>query len=752
MTIIGANQTKRFIFISQELIRLEEHFLKNDIIKKKSYKNWLLDFKKIYPEKDLDIKLYIIHGIYYIFALILIYNYLILEENSIIHTRFDNSIFKKVEVWLKKKSLIDIYRKLNYFDIIVLEWDLLIPLILTLNKDLNSLNLTPEYYFDCITHELIPSKLRHKLGEYYTPPFLVKRMIKETYLIGMSVLDPCCGTGNFIIETTKFILNSPISKDEKIKAINNLNGHDLNPISIFAASINLLLITRGEISDIKINFIIFDSLFEKSLSQLKYDLIIGNPPWYTYRNIESIEKQQLIKNIAEDLEIKPRPKNILNIEISTLFFYKAREEFMKDDGNIFFVITKGVFTGSHASRFRNFAGFDKVKAWFFESSIEKVFNIDFICLFAQKRQRSTHEILEIPVEHYKSHSVKNNVNYYDDIDLEVYKTEIFVPYSIVRKKDKIYTKKYIPKSQQALLISLKESYYKKLFHKGADLNPRNLIFVVEQEINDFLVRINHDRRIFNKSKPPWSEKVFQDEIVEKENIFNVIKSTEIIKFGIYDKYRVFLPVSIKDSKFILNKLQKHSTQFYNKINSIYLKNKKSTTKHKTLFENLNRWNKLTNMRQLSPIKVVYNNSGSTLNAALIEGDFLVTGDLSFFATLDKNEAFYLSAVLNSPLINEQVQIKKSSRHIFKIPFETPIAKYDPRNKNHIILANLGEKCDLIVRDYIKKLNEITTNLTKIKLQKDLGKILKNYLEEINKFLLLDLKNPVTIRKNDDYQN
>ena len=117
-------------------------------------------------------------------------------------------------------------------------------------------------------------------------------------------------------------------------------------------------------------------------------------------------------------------------------------------------------------------------------------------------------------------------------------------------------------------------------------------------------------------------------------------------------------------------------------------------------DNLNRWNKLINERQLSRLKVVYNNSGSTLNSAIVQGDFLVTGDLSFYETEDLEEAHYLTAILNSPFMTNQIKIKKSSRHIFKIPLDSPIKKYDANNPNHRKLAYLGKRCFSITKSTI----------------------------------------------------
>jgi hypothetical protein len=157
-------------------------------------------------------------------------------------------------------------------------------------------------------------------------------------------------------------------------------------------------------------------------------------------------------------------------------------------------------------------------------------------------------------------------------------------------------------------------------------------------------------------------------------------------------------------------------------------------------DNLNRWSKLINYRQTSKIKVVYNNSGSTVNSAVVQGDFLITGDLSFFSTDNINEAYYLSAILNSPLLTYQVQIKKSSRHIFKLPFEIPIKIFDDTNKNHLELANLARKAHKMSESLtLEMLKRNSENVSKIKIQKVLGENLAPILRQIDKILDYELK-------------
>lgn len=199
----------------------------------------------------------------------------------------------------------------------------------------------------------------------------------------------------------------------------------------------------------------------------------------------------------------------------------------------------------------------------------------------------------------------------------------------------------------------------------------------------------------------------------------------LLKFYVFDFYTVFLPLKKEDLSFDYGSLSTHAKKFYDKINKIYLENKKESTMNESLMDNLNRWAKLINTRQIS---------------AVVQGDFLITGDLSFYSTSNLNEAYYLSAILNSPLMTKQVQIKKSSRHIFKIPFEIPIKIYDENNDNHRKLAELAKKAHKMAKSFTLELKRINNRtISKNKTQSILSKDLAPILNEIDEILTNDLK-------------
>ncbi|GAH16110.1 unnamed protein product, partial [marine sediment metagenome] len=167
----------------------------------------------------------------------------------------------------------------------------------------------------------------------------------------------------FLMEIIKIILNSDLNNKEKIINLNNIYGLDINPIAILVTTANFLLNIQ-EIYNIlegflpTINFYRFDPLnptddflFPYQDFENKFDLIIGNPPWLTYKDVNDKKYQIILRNLADRLGIKPQSQYITHIEIASLFFYQTPKLFLKNNGTIFLILTKSVLTGDHCFKF-----------------------------------------------------------------------------------------------------------------------------------------------------------------------------------------------------------------------------------------------------------------------------------------------------------------------------------------------------------------------------------------------------------------
>ncbi len=132
---------------------------------------------------------------------------------------------------------------------------------------------------------------RKATGSYYTPTQIVKKLISNlTISANDKILDPCCGTGNFLLQ-----LPQKVSFD-------NIYGNDLDDISISITRINMALKYSCNIEKIcqhitKKNFL---SEYDKN----GFQFIIGNPPWGYEYSKEEKEKLQKTYSTASKKAIE----------------------------------------------------------------------------------------------------------------------------------------------------------------------------------------------------------------------------------------------------------------------------------------------------------------------------------------------------------------------------------------------------------------------------------------------------------------
>jgi SAM-dependent methyltransferase len=136
----------------------------------------------------------------------------------------------------------------------------------------------------------LPLMERKKRGHYSTPPVLVERIldacgyIPDNDLTRVRVLDPACGSGNFLAVAAKRLLtfgtHTGLSLEESITLVQrNLWGFDPDPISCFLAEMQLRTITNASIH---LHIQQADSLalpWEPCV-----DLFVANPPYLSAKN------------------------------------------------------------------------------------------------------------------------------------------------------------------------------------------------------------------------------------------------------------------------------------------------------------------------------------------------------------------------------------------------------------------------------------------------------------------------------------
>lgn len=138
--------------------------------------------------------------------------------------------------------------------------------------------------------------VRKSSGSYYTPSKLVDMLVEKNMAIltGIKfprIVDPCCGSGNFLLKLfialRSKLLRESLSLEEVERRLREecLFGFDLDKIAVTLAKINIALVSDTKLRNRSVNFKIEcgDSLegfgTGSSTDVGGYDLVIGNPPW-----------------------------------------------------------------------------------------------------------------------------------------------------------------------------------------------------------------------------------------------------------------------------------------------------------------------------------------------------------------------------------------------------------------------------------------------------------------------------------------
>ena len=125
-------------------------------------------------------------------------------------------------------------------------------------------------------------------GLYYTKPAIVDEMLADIRLVqGERFLDPCCGSGIFLMRVQHAQLEQ-------------LYGIDNDPLAVMIAKANLM-VKYGD-SEVYPQIFLLDFLSHapQALGSMKFDYIVTNPPWGTEKGhlhesdlIQSKEKASL---------------------------------------------------------------------------------------------------------------------------------------------------------------------------------------------------------------------------------------------------------------------------------------------------------------------------------------------------------------------------------------------------------------------------------------------------------------------------
>lgn len=162
-------------------------------------------------------------------------------------------------------------------------------------------------------------------GSYYTPSEIVDEIVREYVKKDSKVLDPCCGTGQFLLAFAS-----------TIKDPTNIYGIDIDEIAVRIARINLLIHYKNK--DFSPNIVCKNTLLDVGNYDLfslndelirDFDVIATNPPWGLHFSKQEIEKFKKVYSQISSLE-------------SFAYFLKKSHDLLKKGGILSFVLPESL--------------------------------------------------------------------------------------------------------------------------------------------------------------------------------------------------------------------------------------------------------------------------------------------------------------------------------------------------------------------------------------------------------------------------
>jgi hypothetical protein len=454
---------------------------------------------------------------------------------------------------------------------------------------------------------------------------------------------------------------------------------------------------------------IVQNLYKPYFLAHKFDYVIGNPPWFTYSSIKNETYQNILDSIATQYEVKPeKVANYPHLEIAAIFLAYCSSYFLKEGSKIAFVLPRSFFSADHHDNTRKgkTKGFRLNQIWDLEK-VSPLFRIPSCVFYAERYDKKSTPINNLDGIVFTGKLPEHNCNYF-----------------IAKQTLKEEPVKYFYKKQgNASAISTKKSRkseqlnpYKKNFKQGATIVPRCFYFIeIDQEIptdfEDRVMSIKTSETIEADAKKPWKGLKFKGKI-ESRFFFRTSLSKSILPFALYNPDFVVLPIVIElnqhnekeiklqSSKELRQESYLNAAKWFSDCENTWQILRTEKNKNISSINYLNWRNKIVEQNLNAQFLVLYNASAKDANAVVVSRkdynfEFIVESKAYWLATNKPKEAFYLSSILNSSILNERIKEFQTRglfgvRDIHKKILDIYFPRFDESNEVHLNLASLGE--------------------------------------------------------------
>ena len=445
------------------------------------------------------------------------------------------------------------------------------------------------------------------------------------------------------------------------------------------------------------------------ISESKVDVIVGNPPWLTYANSADIVREELVHLSQKTYGTWAGGKNAANQDVSTLFFARVADLYLREGGRIGMVLPHSTLRSGQHLKWRSGNWVGK------ENGCEYSVDVDFGAKAPWDLDNlDPNTFFPMPASVVFAKLLGRNTE----------RSKPLAPGDVEVWRGKTDTDEVTRESEPLLHDDGKfHSPYHQFARRGADIFDRRLYFITTRP-NPTIMPLPDtyvtEPRISGQDKKRYDVRPLRGELLHDDSIFNVYMGETVAPYLALTPHKAALPVDkktmimpVKDDgsgEIDPRKLDRNMEIRWTTMCRLWDENK-GVNDSKTLSQNLDWLGKLSS--QLAwcidpgkrPVRIAYTTSGEP-TAAMVEDSKAIL-DTSLYQVTCRNEAeaHYLMAIINSNALataakpfcptNWARKIRTLHKHLWKLP----IPQYDSRISLHRRLSRLG-------RDAAKEASEL----------------------------------------------
>ena len=416
------------------------------------------------------------------------------------------------------------------------------------------------------------------------------------------------------------------------------------------------------------------------LPQNRVDILVGNPPWLSYRFMPK-EMQDSFREMSMERSLWYGAKNATQQDLSALFVVKSIETYLNNGGSFAFVMPNSVVDRESFEGFRKgnyFTGksvtnVEFLDSWNLKEIRPHIFPRGASVIFGSRSSKSK----EMPKSSIRWHGkIKNPKSRWSELQ------------QIIKQE-----------SQDIAPDSNVISDYGSRFYNGATLVPRVLL-VVEEKQSSPLGTVSGRKFVKSKrsayEKQPWKNIPDLEGMIESEFIRPFYSGQCIILFRSLDPELAVIPW---DGKMLMNgeseliDMYLGLSSWWKSAEKYWIENRSSN--RLSFLEQVNYHNKLSQQFPIASERVVYASSGMHICAARISNKKAVVDNSLYWCTTEnKDESYYLCAILNAEITTTETRplmsYGKDERYIHKHVWKLKIPKFSSQSQLNLEISKIGK--------------------------------------------------------------